>query len=493
MLACLTSLFACDDGGGTTNGDGDADSDSDHDAEPSPDSDAEGDAESDSALPDADDIDSDTDIEPGEWPPYERDPQWIARDRGYATGAGFADIDGDGLLDLVIANGNDMALGPLMVYHAGPEGMFPRDATWRSETVAYHGHLATGDINGDGWTDVVVSVFLGDDSDAPGSVALYLNEEGELPSEPSWMPEEGFYTFSLALGDIDNDGDLDLAVAVGEPFFHDPGPNRLYENRDGVFLEPPAWTSEPVRHSSDVVFLDADGDGALDLAFANAIEAHTLFLNQGDGSGGAGLPSTTPDWEAAEGPFEGNTLDFGDVNGDGHVDLVISDNDYWLHGRGTVSLFCGPAFDRCWESEDPPVYQSAVALADLDGDEDLDLVAGGWWAPLRFYRNQGGLETTPSAWAADDALVTEAFIFHDLDGSHTSEESFTAEGPLVELPRRCQVVSTDRPAAVGDGYLTVTGGGMVNVTCRTSTALDFLVSDWTEEVGSQLYLHRAGR
>ncbi len=188
-----------------------------------------------------------------------------------------------------------------------------------------------------------------------------------LPSRPTWESEERFYSFSVALGDIDLDGDLDLAVAVGEPYFYAPGPNLLYRNAGGVFEEPPVWQASAARHSMDVAFFDADGDGWLDLAFANEAAAHTIYLNSGDG-----LPGTDPGWEADSGPFEGNTLDFGDVDGDDHLDLVVSDSNYWLGGRGTVSLFCGPLFGRCWESEDPPGYQSAVALDLLVSDGTPD-------------------------------------------------------------------------------------------------------------------------
>jgi len=343
-------------------------------------------------------------------------------------------------------------------------------------------------VDGDGRTDVVVSVMLAPDGEGPGGVAFYRNTGGQLTSVPVWESEERFHSFSLALGDVDLDGDLDLAVAVGEPFFHDPGQNLLFLREGGAFAEPSAWRSEPVRHSMDVAFLDADGNGALDLAFANDLEAHTLYLNTGDGTA-PGLPSTTPSWEATHGPFEGNSLDHGDVDGDGHTDLVFSDSNYWLGGRGTLSLYCGPAFTHCWESADPAGYQSAVALVDLDGDDDLDLAAGKWWDRVRFYRNEGGLETLPSDETAHQAVV-EAFAFHDTDGAALDDLVFEAEGPLVPLPRPCHPRASDPPGTWTDGWLVVPGGGTVQVTCGVSPALDLLVTDWDEDEGSALYIHR---
>ncbi|MDD5309828.1 MAG: hypothetical protein PHU25_21135, partial [Deltaproteobacteria bacterium] len=62
---------------------------------------------------------------------------------------------------------------------------------------------------------------------------------------------------------------------------------------------------------------------------------------------------------------------------------------------------------------------------------------------------------------------------------------------LVELPRRCEVVSSDPPGAIGDGYLTTPGNGKVKVTCRLSRALDLLATDWTLDHGNDLYVHRS--
>ena len=72
--------------------------------------------------------------------------------------------------------------------------------------------------------------------DEPGGVQVFLNAEGALESEPFWE-EHGFFTFSSALGDIDGDGDLDLAVAAGEAYYNEPESSLLFCN-DQAYLYP---------------------------------------------------------------------------------------------------------------------------------------------------------------------------------------------------------------------------------------------------------------
>ena len=129
------------------------------------------------------------------WPPYAETPSWYSEDPCYATGGAWADISGDGRLDWVTSCGNDMAQGPVQVYEVNTKGQLPVLATWTSETSAYYGHLATGDVDGDGWEDVVVSVFLGEDRfSSPGTVHLYRNLGGALETQPK-VPQTASITY----------------------------------------------------------------------------------------------------------------------------------------------------------------------------------------------------------------------------------------------------------------------------------------------------------
>ena len=151
--------------------------------------------------------------------PYNQSPDWESTPLGHiATGLGLADINGDGWKDIVTANGNDIQRQSLVVYYNNGDGTFPAEPSWSSSDIDYHGHCAVGDIDKDGWIDVAVSVYIGEAGfSEPGKVKVYYNTGGELESAPSFQSIE-FYTFSCALGDADADGDLDLAVAASESY-----------------------------------------------------------------------------------------------------------------------------------------------------------------------------------------------------------------------------------------------------------------------------------
>ena len=138
---------------------------------------------------------------------------------------------------------------------------------------------------------MVVSKFLGlDRFDSPGGVEVFLNQGDSLSVQPDWS-YEGVFTFSLALGDIEGDGDLDIALAVGESYFNEPDIARVLCNTGaGDFVL--CWEADAPRYSFDVAMVDINRDGAQDLIFAHQDEGHSIHL--GDGQ----FPSKEPSWQA---------------------------------------------------------------------------------------------------------------------------------------------------------------------------------------------------
>lgn len=428
----------------------------------------------DSALPESP---TDSVVDLPSWPSLSRSPAYESTEDVYGTGLAWLDIDRDGDADLLVAAGNDMRQDALFLYQ-NVDGVIEQTASWVSEERAYFGHISVADLNNDGWADVAVSRFLGVDRfDTPGRVEVFLNRGGALSDEPDWVSPP-VYTFSCALGDVDGDGDADLAVAVGEPYHAEPARSLLFAN-DGQadFGAAPIWQTEAPRHSLDVGWLDINRDGWLDLAFANIGSGHTVYLNEG------GALAATPAWTAPgeDASFEGNSLDWGDVDGDGWLDLAISDNKQ-LGGVGSTSLYCGPDLERCWESADEPAFSSAVSLEDLDGDGDPEVVAGAWWGPLRVYQNDAGLPPEPS-FVSDTSSVIEAFGWEDIDGSDRRVETLVGDR-LIEVPGRARVLSVVGGVAT-DGW--ISGPGAIRAEVLAPAPRDLAITNWDPNVGNYIF------
>jgi len=122
------------------------------------------------------------------------------------------------------------------------------------------------------------------------------------------------------LVDMNGDGDLDVAFATGEGYQNDYQQDIIYLNVDGNFSNSIYWNSDAVGASMDVAWGDVDNDGDLDLAFTYDATATSVYYNDN------GVMETTPSWQAGT-TESGNTLVFGDVNGQVVVERVAIKTD----------------------------------------------------------------------------------------------------------------------------------------------------------------------
>lgn len=443
--------------------------------------------------------------------PLATSPAWTSTANGHvATGGAWADLDGDGWLDLIAANGNDIYRQNVVVYRNDGSGGLPLSPSWSSGDIDYHGHLDLGDVNGDGFTDLVVGVYLGPGGFGdPGTAKLYLGtpDAGFFTDSPVWTPTDDFYCFRVALGDADGDGDLDLACSSGESYYGYPERQRVFLNIGGTFESAPSWLSDESGYALDVAWADVDLDGDLDLAFSGEDDLNRVYYNAQTEGGGL---ATAAGWTSGDGTSYSNTIALGDWDGDGYPDFAAADNSQ-LGGQGRFKVYANTlgmlASTPDWTSVTGG-YGSHVSWVDLDLDGDRDLAAGRWWGAARLYENSGGgLSGTP-VWTSSTSSVIENMFWGDVDNDGLrSDGSSTAWGDgartyvkLAATPIRdvLAVRVNGTPLGAGDytqhragGWISLAtppaAGAAITVDFSYSQDLDLGITNWDSSVGNYLF------
>ncbi len=334
---------------------------------------------------------------------------------------------------------------------AGPIRLQDVTDAWGADQplAGMYGHaVATGDVNGDGWTDVFVGTF----ADRP--VAEY-QERGATGPAPDRLllggpdgfrvdgsfPEERGRTSGAAFADLDGDGDPDLVVARNvRAVAGGRAPTTIYRNDRGT-LTRATTIAEPAGGRS-IGVLDYDGDGRLDLFIGEdrfAGGSSVLLRNTGDlrfedATEAAGIPLAMP----------GMGVGTADLDADGRPDLFVGGaNRLFLNqGSGRFAEVAGAVAKwPTYGTEDDP---AGVAEADVNGDGRPDLVIGqhynstldaGKRVPVRLYLNeadaQGGVrlrDVTDAAGLVGLTTKSPHVEIADLDADGRPDIVTTAAG-----------------------------------------------------------------
>ena len=301
--------------------------------------------------------------------------QNFAAKQDFATGAGpvsvtLGDLNGDGKLDLVVANFNSNNVSVLLnTTAAGAPTLSFAD---KQDVATSEGpiYVTTGDLNADGKLDLAVVDLL------VNTVSVLLNTTAPGSATPSFAAKQDFATgdgpLSAALGDLNGDGKLDLAVANFNSsnvtvLLNTTAPGGATSSFSGI---------QDFATGDGAAFVtmgDLNGDGRLDLAVANFVfDTVSVLLNTT--SAGATTASFAANQEVATGtgPI---FVTVGDVNGDGRLDLTVANfnsDSVSVLLNTTVPGAAAPslAAKQDFATGEAPLF---VALGDLNGDGKLDL------------------------------------------------------------------------------------------------------------------------
>jgi FG-GAP-like repeat len=294
------------------------------------------------------------------------------------------------------------------------------------------GNIALGDVNKDGKPDLVVA------SGRSRSITVLLGQgDGQFRAarmSPIQVPDS---PSEMALGDFNGDSNLDLAIASHDSY----GVALLLGDGAGSFaLAPnsPIVMKEGRRpHTHGLETGDLNGDGHLDLVTANNAD-NDIAVVFGDGRGSFSRTAGSP-FAVGKAPYP---LAIGAVNSDGHLDIVVTST---LHGNSqssyVLTVLLGDGRGGFQRSQAPvrtadPWY---VAIGDLNGDRKPDLVTTHW------ERNQLTLLVGDGRGAFSETAGSP------FDLGHSAWRVVVAD---VNHDRNADVV-----AAAGDGVRVMLGNG----------------------------------
>ncbi len=260
---------------------------------------------------------------------------------GHSYAAAWIDYDGDGRLDLFVANGGMSHVGANGLYRGLGDGRFEQITTGAIATdEAATCGIAWGDYDDDGDSDL----FVANNGFAPpaNNNALYRNDGGGAFTRITDSPAVDDATPSAAATwvDVDNDLDLDLHVTT---MYGMADLLYLNDGSGGLTPAPASPLNVDPSHGYGASWEDLDNDGDVDVVVANWGAGTSVFLNDGSGR-----------FERASVGDLGSRVEYagavasGDYDGDGHVDVYIGN---WpnVPGPGEPnSLYRGVGGDGHW-------------------------------------------------------------------------------------------------------------------------------------------------
>jgi hypothetical protein len=349
--------------------------------------------------------------------PLVTSPDWTGESNQNGANFGYSvatagDVNGDGFSDVIVGaylyDNGEADEGRAFVFHGSAAGLSTTPA-WTAESNQAGALFGTsvstaGDVNGDGFSDVIVGANLYDNIQGnEGWAFAYYGSESGLATTAAWTAEsnqsDAYFGFSVATaGDVNGDGFSD--VICGAPFYGNEqgeGGAFVYHGSAGGLVTAPAWTAEANQTfaefgTSVATAGDVNGDGFSDVV-VGAIKYDNGETDEGRAfayNGSAAGLDATPDWTTESNQvgayFGGAVATAGDVNGDGFSDVIVGAQRYdnLQTNEGVAFAYYGSAVGlgagADWTDEsnltDGRFGCSVANAGDVNGDGFSDVIVG---------------------------------------------------------------------------------------------------------------------
>jgi hypothetical protein len=331
-------------------------------------------------------------------------PAYLSLGTQDVAGAAFGDLNGDSWPDIVLTS--SATADTIWFNKIDVSGTF----TQSSQVLGEDGSqmVAIGDVNGDDFPDVVTTTsYISGES----ANRVWLNSgNGYFNSELTF--NQWTYSYALALGDVDMDGHLDAVIG------NDGAPNALWLN-DGMGNFTDSGQSLGGARSESLDLGDLDGDGDLDIFMGLDADHDTVWLNGGGfnqpGDSNLGSGSFSATWFAPMSTPTSRGVTLGDIDLDGDLDCWIGHtyvpSEVWVNQGGRQGGWPGDFIVSAQLLGNSAT--TTAAMADVDGDGDLDAIEGNLSQPSRLWVNIGVYVNDCDGNGEDDTCQTD----QDADGT----------------------------------------------------------------------------
>ena len=320
---------------------------------------------------------------------------WSAPDQEnseFTKDIAWGDFDNDGDLDFAISRMVNASEGlPARIYE-NDNGHFIK--VWESNSNLVGFSLAWGDADNDGDLDLAIGNYRQQNH-------LYRNDNGAFTGDPVWVSNLNAPTRSIAWADFDGDGDLDLGVGNGcrfQPYLCYQ--NELYENINGSLSTTPIWNAPEIDDTYDIAWVDWDNDGDLDFTAGNYLKPNRVYQND------SGILNLVWSSNELDSTF---AISWADWNQDGRIDMAVGNINnqpnrvYENMGGNLVPIWQSPETDATY----------SIDWGDWDNDGDPDLLVGNHKGRNRIYTNRN--QDLQLSWSSPELENTHDIAFGDMD------------------------------------------------------------------------------